>query len=36
MINVNIVNFLTIGIIAVIAIVALRIGMTAIGKKSPV
>jgi hypothetical protein len=36
MINVNIVNFITVGIIAVIAILALRIGAKAVGKTSPV
>lgn len=36
MINVNIVNFITVGIIAVIAILLLRVGMKAIGKTSPV
>lgn len=36
MINVNIVNFVTIGIIAVIAILGLRVAMKAMGKSSPV
>lgn len=36
MINVNIVNFITVGIIAVIAILLLRVGMKAVGKASPV
>lgn len=36
MINVNIVNFITVGVIAVIAIVAVRFGAKAIGKPSPV
>lgn len=36
MINVNIVNAITVGIIAVIAIVLLRMGAKAIGKTSPV
>lgn len=36
MINVNIVNAITIGLIAVIAIVALRFAAKAAGKTSPV
>ena len=36
MVSVNIVNFVTVGIIAVIFIVALRMGAKAIGKTSPV
>lgn len=36
MINVNIVNFVTVGIIAVIAILLLRVAMKAVGKTSPV
>lgn len=36
MVEINVVNFITIGIIAVLAITALRIGAKAIGKTSPV
>lgn len=36
MINVNVVNFITVGIIAVIAILLVRVGLKAVGKTSPV
>jgi hypothetical protein len=36
MINVNIVNFITVGIIAVIAVVVVRAASKALGKASPV
>lgn len=36
MINVNIVNAITVGIIAVVAIVLLRMSAKALGKTSPV
>lgn len=36
MVSANIVNFITVGIIAVIAIVAVRMGAKALGKASPV
>lgn len=36
MVEFNIVNFITIGIIAVIAVTAIRFGSKALGKNSPV
>lgn len=36
MIELNIVNFITIGIIAVVAIAAIRFGAQALGKAAPV
>lgn len=36
MVNFNIVNFITVGIIAVLAVMALRIGFKAMNKTSPV
>lgn len=36
MVEINLPNFITVGLIAVIAIVAIRLGLKAIGKTSPV
>lgn len=36
MVNFNIVNFITIGLIAVLAIMAIRLGTKAMNKTSPV
>lgn len=36
MVNFNIVNFITVGIIAILAVMAVRIGAKAMNKTSPV
>lgn len=36
MVGLNIVNFITVGIIAILAILLVRFGASALGKKSPV
>jgi hypothetical protein len=36
MVNFNVVNFITIGIIAILAVLAVRLGAKSLGKTSPV